>query len=372
MNWFDIETLCKPIRDDAPCGEAKDFGDLELLNAFDAIMRDAAMARRLTKQKNEYDLQPREMRGEIPDAPNWEAISDASYAYISTKSKDCRILYLLIESMTRVHGYEGLETALRGAIELVTRFADHLHPKESENPYNALSVLSQWSKLEIALDAIRRVQVSDACPVCYQDKETSRYLAKLSSNDQAELQETGVLSEEIISRLTADCPERDAKSFKDQLALALDAASRFDELLREKTDKFGFATIRDELKSIQAWFVDVLPESAAAPVETDSSEADNTFDEASDVSATSQTGAVATRVKEAALTRDTALKEMQKLATFFRKTEPHSPVGYALEQAVRWARLPLPELLMEIVSDRASLSEVFKRTGIGPLDDSDD
>jgi len=71
------------------------------------------------------------------------------------------------------------------------------------------------------------------------------------------------------------------------------------------------------------------------------------------------------------MTRDDALEGLLKVADFFRRTEPHSPVSYALEQAVRWGRMPLPKLLEDLVSDSGVREEMFRRLGIqNPNDDS--
>ena len=64
------------------------------------------------------------------------------------------------------------------------------------------------------------------------------------------------------------------------------------------------------------------------------------------------------------MTRDDALEGLLKVADFFRQTEPHSPVSYALEQAVRWGRMPLPELLGDLISDQNVRDEMFRRLGI--------
>ena len=70
-------------------------------------------------------------------------------------------------------------------------------------------------------------------------------------------------------------------------------------------------------------------------------------------------------------TREDAFRLLLQVSDFFRRTEPHSPVSYAVEQAVRWGRMNLPELLSELVSDDSYRREIFKRTGINEdsLDD---
>jgi type VI secretion system protein ImpA len=55
-----------------------------------------------------------------------------------------------------------------------------------------------------------------------------------------------------------------------------------------------------------------------------------------------------------------------RAAAFFKRTEPHSPVSYALEQAVHWGRMELPELLGELIADVNVRADLFKRLGIRP------
>ena len=62
--------------------------------------------------------------------------------------------------------------------------------------------------------------------------------------------------------------------------------------------------------------------------------------------------------------RQEAFQVLSRVSEYFRLTEPHSPISYALDQVVRWGRMSLPELLSEIVADRSARDEIFKRTGI--------
>lgn len=80
--------------------------------------------------------------------------------------------------------------------------------------------------------------------------------------------------------------------------------------------------------------------------------------------------ALASSVQETLQSRKAALNLLSKLAEFFRKTEPHSPISYSLQQAIRWADLSLPELLEELVPANAR-EEVRLRVGAPPLKPSD-
>ena len=82
-------------------------------------------------------------------------------------------------------------------------------------------------------------------------------------------------------------------------------------------------------------------------------------------------GAVATAGMVAAgpgvlRTRDDALRELDRIAEFFRKTEPHSPLAYTLDEAVRRGRMSLADLLMEVLPDEEARNGMLTRLGIRP------
>jgi type VI secretion system protein ImpA len=62
--------------------------------------------------------------------------------------------------------------------------------------------------------------------------------------------------------------------------------------------------------------------------------------------------------------REQAFQAILQIAAFFKRTEPQSPIAYKLEEAVRWGRMPLPDLLAELISEDGVRSSVFKLMGI--------
>lgn len=65
-------------------------------------------------------------------------------------------------------------------------------------------------------------------------------------------------------------------------------------------------------------------------------------------------------------TREDALPQLDRLAAFFRRTEPQSPLSYTLTDAVRRARIPLPELLAEVMGDESSRAALLTALVIRP------
>ena len=64
--------------------------------------------------------------------------------------------------------------------------------------------------------------------------------------------------------------------------------------------------------------------------------------------------------------RHEALQRLSEVAAFFRQTEPHSPVSYLVERAVRWGGMSLRQLLTEVVKSEGTLADIWETLGIDP------
>jgi len=68
----------------------------------------------------------------------------------------------------------------------------------------------------------------------------------------------------------------------------------------------------------------------------------------------------------AVVSREDMLKELGRIAEFFRKTEPQSPLAYTLDEAIRRGRMTWPELIAEVVSDVSVRDSILVQLGIRP------
>jgi type VI secretion system protein ImpA len=62
--------------------------------------------------------------------------------------------------------------------------------------------------------------------------------------------------------------------------------------------------------------------------------------------------------------RQEALRRLSEIAEFFQKTEPHSPVSYLVERAVKWGNMPLEQWLQEVIKDSTTLGQVQETLGV--------
>ena len=66
--------------------------------------------------------------------------------------------------------------------------------------------------------------------------------------------------------------------------------------------------------------------------------------------------------------REDMLKELARIAEFFRKTEPQSPIAYTLHEAIRRGRMSWPDLLAELVGDAGVRDNILMQLGIRSIE----
>lgn len=62
--------------------------------------------------------------------------------------------------------------------------------------------------------------------------------------------------------------------------------------------------------------------------------------------------------------RPDALRRLQAIAEFFRRTEPHSPIPFLVQRATRWGEMPLEEWLNEVIKSKDVLGNVRETLGL--------
>jgi type VI secretion system protein ImpA len=64
--------------------------------------------------------------------------------------------------------------------------------------------------------------------------------------------------------------------------------------------------------------------------------------------------------------REDALRRLDQVGEYFRTHEPHSPVALLVARAARWGRMPLEEVLKEVISDQGALAKIWDTLGVRP------
>lgn len=66
------------------------------------------------------------------------------------------------------------------------------------------------------------------------------------------------------------------------------------------------------------------------------------------------------------MNRDLAFHLLRQISDYFHTSEPHSPISFMLEKAIRWGYLPLPDLLNEMLKEQNEdrIENVFNIIGL--------
>jgi type VI secretion system protein ImpA len=66
--------------------------------------------------------------------------------------------------------------------------------------------------------------------------------------------------------------------------------------------------------------------------------------------------------------RADAIRRLAAVAEYFRRAEPHSPIAYLVQRAVRWGEMPLEEWLRDVIHDDNVLGQLRETLGIKDTD----
>ncbi len=65
------------------------------------------------------------------------------------------------------------------------------------------------------------------------------------------------------------------------------------------------------------------------------------------------------------VTREQVFQELQNIADYLKVSEPHSPVAYLIEKAIRWGHMSLPELMTELMNEQQDVKQrIFTVAGL--------
>ncbi len=213
-----------------------------------------------------------------------------------------------------------------------------------------------------------------------------KLLQKADEKEQDRLrQESPMTMENFLLRLNDVSDRREFMAFEKTVEYVLNEAVKLDKLLASLSkQRVAIGRIVEDLTKLQKWYKDLIvpfweklpdvsmDDQGSSGTDTNGSATSSmgTTPTASAISSGSAAVNSASAMATAVANREQALASLRQVANFFRTTEPHSPVSYALEQAVRWGRMPLPALLKEIVEDQGTLAGLFQRLGIQEKSDA--
>jgi type VI secretion system protein ImpA len=360
---IDIDALLAPL-DHGDGGAGEDLrSDYSPTSPYQRL-RDARAAARAEERARDAD-------GEVdaPVAEAWRDVTRIGVEALSSRSKDLEIASWLTEALVRHHGLDGLAAGAALIQGLCDGFWDHAFPLPDDEGLDGRSApiggLAGAGVDGTVMQPLRRLPLfrrADGSPL------------GLYQWDQAE-ETDGIINEERRqARRDAGVPElatleAEARYDRGFLAGVAESAVAALEAWRamEAVTESRFGSESPSTRNVAAVIERIIEVTRRllGPAEEGAAEAE-------EAGAAAATGGAAPAMAAsgggggAIRTREDALRELGRIADFFRATEPHSPLAYTLEEAVRRGRMTLPELLAEIMPDEEARHGMLSRLGIRP------
>ncbi len=324
------------------------------------------------------------MGEDVGDGDNWgwDQIAETALDYLTVHGKDLEIMAILAESCARRDGLAGFDKAVVVMAELVEQWWEQgLYPPEDEEDgvearFQPISGLSGGGsdKDGTLIAPLRNLVLagSGEDSLRYMDRVVAEGMLAsaqtVKPEQRASLQaqaEEAMAASEAIARRVGGKPLRVAVVHLSSSEAAWRRAVGF---ISERTKpRFPAASrVSDELRSIREWvegLLRLLPDDSANDVE----EPEVTADAGGGAPVSTGGGAANAPFSIGQIgRREDALRAVNAAADYFEKFEPLSPIGSALRDVDRRARMSFGDLLVELIPDGSSRDLFYWRSGIRP------
>jgi type VI secretion system protein ImpA len=363
--FLDLDTLLAPLPEGD--GAGVDLREDWSPGSPYQKLRDARSEARVEERQRDAEGET-----ELPPADGWRVVRQVADKAIGASSKDFEVAAWLAEALLRLEGLPGLTDAARLLAGLLDQYWDNGFPRPDEDGFEGraapLGGLAGADFDGTLVQPLRRMplfrrqdgtmlqlylyeQSVEVAGLADQARKTARWEAGVPKLPQLEAE-----ARLDIGRLRGTA--RAARA-------AREAWAAFEAQLDARFGRDAPSTRRvgEVLERLAA----VAETLAGGPESGTSSEPDSAVaTEAAAGAAGVAGGGGGFSVAGAIASREDALRQLEKIAEFFRRTEPQSPLAYTLADAVRRGRMPLPELLAEVLGDETARTAMLTALGIRP------
>ncbi len=362
---FDLAALLEPIPGDNQPGVdiREDFSSQSPYNRLRDARSDARDAEKMIDNGDPNAGDP---------APMWRTVREIGLKALKETTKDLEVAAWVTEAYVRSHGLAGLYAGASLIKGLVEQFWDGLFPMPDDYgletrvaPITGLNGRDGGGSLIQPLYKLHFFDRPDGTPVTFFAYQSSEQLPSLPTERRDARIKAGAIPWEDMEKEARTAGAASLGRLRDQAAAALEAWEAMAAVLDEKASEDPPSTshVRDMLRHIHEIAIRYAPPPEAAAAEPDAEAVEATGGPAESGAVAGPGGFSATA---RTVSRDDALKTLETIATFFRRTEPVSPLAYTLDDAIRRAKLTWPELLEEVVPDVNVRQAILTSLGIRP------
>lgn len=347
-----FEEMLAPIAGEHPCGE-----DLR----YDPLLDEIRRARQETDRGA--------IETETPVEPDWALIVDKAGEALAGRSKDLMLAGYLIQGLLGQRGFPGLRDGVRVLNGLLETFWDSLYPQVEDGDLEPRAARIAWvTDADTGGRIPARIRNAPLTPgrneghVYSWSYWKARYAPPKGENEDDDAYERrraeGVEKEKLFEGAVSAVPVDHFITVRDDLGQCMAEVSRLGTLLDQRLGDLapGVQALKQALEDCTTLVRRIIKDKGGDPAEAPEGE------EAAE--GAPGAGQAAAAVSGPVKTRADALRRLAEVAAYFRQAEPHSPVSYLVERAAHWGRMPLEQLLSELVKDSGVREQIDELLGL--------
>lgn len=361
---IDIEALLQPISEEKPSGESQQYSGL-----YDEI-REA---------RRSDDLLAQGQWQHEPKLADYRKVISLSIPALASETKDLQISVWLAEALTREHGFVGLRDSLVLLRRLQEDFWETLYPEIDEGDMEGRANAIEWMEAQTAI-TVKTLPITGGEGFTYLNWEESRSFdipENIEALDYHEQEKAKLLKAQAAeeNRKTGDmwrmAKAQTNRAFCEELNFTLEECwtecSALDRTIEEKFDRNqmpGLRNLKKSLEDIRTVLKPLLEEKRQQEPDAADEETVETVE--------GENGTIQVRTVGAATgaiqSRQDALKRLADVSEYFKKNEPHSPVSYLVQRAVKWGNMPLENWLQDVIKDETVIFQIRQTLGFNTKD----
>jgi len=361
---IDLEAIFQPISEENPSGENMRYSGL-----YDEIS-EARRADLVVAQGDwQTDLKIADFR----------KVVELAVPALTSQTKDLQIAGYLTEALVKQYQFVGLRDSLKLMSGLQEHFWETLFPEidEGDMEGRANAVAFMDTQTSYAIKEAKITQGNNYNLLDWEDSKRFVFPDNIEILDSADQQKYAALraQAEKEGRVTEEMWKKAIASsrrafYEDLTPLIAECWAEYKEINRIIEERFdarqmpGMSNLKKALETVETQVNILLTlKREEEPDEEDEFPQDEQAEGGGEGAVVGGTSGGAPGTSGAIQGRADALKRLGQLADYFRKAEPHSPISYLVNRAIKWGNMPLETWLQDVIKDESVLSELRQTLG---------
>lgn len=377
-----LEQIGDPLPGDHPSGI-----DTRIDRSFHRIRDARNEASRIEKRAAEDLGDPNKPQKEIVTRSQsvafWKTVSDLGQQALAKQTKDLEIAAYVIEATLRTDGFSGLAEAFKVTRQMVENCWDTIFPMPDaedgeeitqtaifEERIWPISRLSGGDSTGLLIEPLSWIEITgsgDAGPYCYWQYRQALEFEGCSDSEKEIRRNRGAVTLEMFEKAVHQTSDSEYQELIDSI---IRCQQEYDQLIETLTNKIDAAGLEDPPRVSSSQLQDELRTCLATVRHItegrfpDSPQAAATTEEVTHVENRSNVGTSSQSIDKELRTRQDAFDVLNKVATFFERTEPQSLIPAQLRKVIRLGKLSPAEFFSEILDNSDVRDQLFKIYGL--------